>query len=69
MKCTNQTAPRSEVCLLDLKSIRMTVGRAGGGGGLVRGEVRVPTQMLSPPLRGLVARRPETVSQYGVGKK
>lgn len=35
-------------------------------GAVVCGEVRVPTQMLSPPLRGLVARRPEPPSQYGV---
>lgn len=31
-------------------------------------EVRVPTQMLSPPLRGPVARRPAPPSQYGVRK-
>lgn len=55
-----------EVCLLDLKSIRIIKGRKGEG--VVRGEVRVPTQMLSPPLRELVARRPEPPSQYGVRK-
>lgn len=52
-------------------------GRKGEGGvvlggeegeGVVCGEVRVPTQMLSPPLRELVARRPEPPSQYGVRK-
>lgn len=75
-KCMKQTAPHGEVCLLDLKSIRMMKGRAregvggsgGGGWGVVCGEVRVPTQMLSPPIRGLVARRPEPPSQYGVRK-
>lgn len=75
-----QTA-ECEVCLLGLKSSRMMMGREGeaqGGGGEregevmegweLCGEVRVPTQMLSPPLRGMVARRPQPPSQYGVRK-
>lgn len=37
-------------------------------GGVACREVRVPTQMLSPPLRGPVARRREPPSQYGVRK-
>lgn len=38
-KCMKQAAPQSEVCLLDLKSIRMMKGREGegGGGGMVVG--------------------------------
>lgn len=43
-------------------------GGGGGGGGFYEEEVRVPTQRLSPPIRGLVARRPEPPSQYGLGR-
>lgn len=54
-----------EMCLLDLKNIQAVMGREGDGGMLCE-EVRVPTQMLSPSLRGLVARIPNPPSQYGV---